>query len=102
MEERVGVIEIALPSGARVRVDAFVNEKAGSPWEFAPETRDLLIKKVGPLSLTTIALKNGIITPSRQSTRRRTAAARLACGVLTRLRERRQEAIGPAVDVVFG
>ena len=28
MEERVGVIEIALPNGARVRVDAFVNEKA--------------------------------------------------------------------------
>ena len=28
MEERVGIIEIALPSGARVRVDAFVNEKA--------------------------------------------------------------------------
>ena len=28
MEERVGVIEVALPSGARVRVDAFVNEKA--------------------------------------------------------------------------
>jgi transposase len=28
MEERVGVIEVALPGGARVRVDAFVNEKA--------------------------------------------------------------------------
>lgn len=28
MEERVGIIEVALPSGARVRVDAFVNEKA--------------------------------------------------------------------------
>ena len=28
MEERVGMIEVALPSGARVRVDAFVNEKA--------------------------------------------------------------------------
>lgn len=27
-EQRVGIIEIALPSGARVRVDAFVNEKA--------------------------------------------------------------------------
>jgi hypothetical protein len=66
MEERVGVIEIALPSGARVRVDAFVNEKAGSPWEFAPETRDLLIKKVGPLSLTTIALKMGS-SPRRAS-----------------------------------
>ena len=28
MAERVGIIEVALPSGARVRVDAFVNEKA--------------------------------------------------------------------------
>jgi len=28
MAERVGMIEVALPSGARVRVDAFVNEKA--------------------------------------------------------------------------
>ena len=28
MEERVGVIEVVLPSGAPVRVDAFVNEKA--------------------------------------------------------------------------
>jgi len=28
MDERVGMIEVALPSGARVRVDAFVNEKA--------------------------------------------------------------------------
>ena len=28
MEERVGIIEVSLPSGARVRVDAFVNEKA--------------------------------------------------------------------------
>ena len=28
MAERVGIIEIALPNGARVRVDAFVNEKA--------------------------------------------------------------------------
>ena len=28
MEERVGIIEVALPSGARIRVDAFVNEKA--------------------------------------------------------------------------
>lgn len=28
MGERVGMIEVALPSGARVRVDAFVNEKA--------------------------------------------------------------------------
>ena len=28
MDERVGMIELALPSGARVRVDAFVNEKA--------------------------------------------------------------------------
>ena len=26
--ERVGMIEVALPGGARVRVDAFVNEKA--------------------------------------------------------------------------
>ena len=28
MDERVGMIEVALPSGARVRVEAFVNEKA--------------------------------------------------------------------------
>ncbi len=28
MAERVGIIEVALPNGARVRVDAFVNEKA--------------------------------------------------------------------------
>jgi len=28
MEERVGIIEVSLPSGARIRVDAFVNEKA--------------------------------------------------------------------------
>jgi hypothetical protein len=27
-EARVGIIEIALPGGARLRVDAFVNEKA--------------------------------------------------------------------------
>ncbi len=27
-QERVGMIELALPSGARLRVDAFVNEKA--------------------------------------------------------------------------
>jgi transposase len=28
LEERPGVIEIDLPNGARVRVDAFVNERA--------------------------------------------------------------------------
>ncbi len=28
MAERVGIIEVVLPSGARVRVDAFVDEKA--------------------------------------------------------------------------